>query len=49
MREANEIAKIEAPPELIRQAVDEGGRKPGVGVYAITAELKQWLRTVLGC
>ena len=49
MREANEIAKIEAPPELIRKAVDEGGRKPGVGVYAITDELQQWLRAVLGC
>ena len=49
MREASEIAKIEAPAELIRQAVDEGGRKPGVGVYAITDELKQWLRAVLGC
>jgi len=49
MREANEIAKIEAPAELIRKAVDEGGRKPGVGVYSITDELKLWLRAVLGC
>ena len=49
MREANEIAKIQAPGDLIRKAIDEGGRKPGVGVYAITDELKQWLQTLLGC
>jgi hypothetical protein len=49
MRAADEIAKIQAPEELIRKAIDEGGRKPGVGVYAITDELKQWLRTLLGC
>jgi hypothetical protein len=49
MRGADEIAKIQAPEDLIRKAIDEGGRKPGVGVYAITDELKQWLRTLLGC
>jgi len=49
MREANEIAKIPAPEGLISRAIHEGGRKPGVGVYAITEELKEWLRTLLGC
>lgn len=49
MLEAVEIAKIHAPEELIRNAVDEAGRKPGVGVYAITEELEQWLRAALGC
>jgi hypothetical protein len=47
--EADEIAKIEVPEDLIRRAVEEGGRKPGVGVYAITDELKEWLKTLLGC
>jgi hypothetical protein len=48
-RDADEIAKIQVPAELIRKAVVEGGRKPGVGVYALTDELKQWLQTALGC
>jgi hypothetical protein len=48
-READEIAKVPVPAELVRQAIAEGGRKPGVGVYAITDELKQWLQTELGC
>jgi hypothetical protein len=48
-RAAEEIAKVQVPAELIRQAVAEGGRKPGVGVYAITDELKRWLQTALGC
>lgn len=49
MQDAVEIASIEAPEELIRRAVDEGGKKPGVGVYAITEELRQWLQKELGC
>ncbi len=49
MKEADEIAKIQAPPEMVRRAVAEGGRKPGVGVYAITDELKAWLKEALGC
>jgi hypothetical protein len=48
-REAEEIAKIGAPKELISNAVAEAGRKPGVGVYAITEELKLWLKNLLGC
>jgi hypothetical protein len=49
MQDSDEIAKIEAPGGLIRNAIDEGGWKPGVGVYAITGELKQWLQTLLNC
>ncbi len=48
-QEANEIAKIIVPPELISKAIHEAGRKPGVGVYAITDEIEQWLRETLGC
>jgi hypothetical protein len=49
MKDAEEIARIAAPEELIREAIDQGGRKPGVGVYAISEELKRWLQTALGC
>ncbi len=48
MKEAEEMAKIEAPAEMVARAIAEGGRKPGVGVYAITAELEQWLKQALG-
>lgn len=49
MSEAVEIARIQVPEELVRDAVKEGGIKPGVGVYALTEELKEWLRAALGC
>jgi hypothetical protein len=49
MRDADEIAKIQVPEDLMRKAVDEGGRKPGVGVYSISQELKQWLQKLLAC
>ncbi len=49
MEGAEEIARIEAPEEMIRRAVEAGGRKPGVGVVAITEELEQWLRSALDC
>jgi len=45
----NEIAKIDAPQDLIEQAIIEGGRKPGVGVYAINGALEDWLRKALKC
>jgi hypothetical protein len=48
-QEMEEIAAIPAPLELLQQAVFEGGRKPGVGVYAIHEPLKHWLKTTLGC
>jgi len=49
MRDAEEIAKLDAPEDLIGKSIHEGGRKPGVGVYAINEELKQWLQALLGC
>jgi acyl-CoA synthetase (NDP forming) len=49
MKEADEIAKVPVPDEMVRRAVDEAGRKPGVGVCAITEELKEWLKEALGC
>lgn len=49
MQEAKEIAKLPAPEDLIQKAIDEAGRKPGVGVYALTDELKHWLQRALGC
>lgn len=49
MHDANEIAKIPVPEDFVARAVEEGGRKPGVGVYALTEELKDWLRAALGC
>jgi len=48
-RDADELAKVPVPAELIQEAIDEGGRKPGVGVYAITDNVRGWLKTVLGC
>jgi hypothetical protein len=45
----DEIAKIEAPSALVHKSVDEGGRKPGVGVYAANDELMDWLKATLGC
>lgn len=49
VQEMQEIAKIEAPAELIQGAIDKGGKKPGVGVYAIHEPLKEWLRMALKC
>ncbi len=49
MKEADEIAKICVPEEMVRRAVEEAGHKPGVGVYAVTEELKEWLREALDC
>ncbi len=48
-QEAEEIAKVPAPEELIQRAIHESGRKPGVGVHALTEEIKKWLQDALGC
>jgi len=48
MKDADEIAKINVPGDMVLRAVDSAGRKPGVGVYAITEELKEWLKNALG-
>ncbi len=47
MEGMEELARIDAPPDLIEQAIAQGGRKPGVGVYAINEPLKDWLRREL--
>ncbi len=46
-KEVEELAKIEAPAELVAQAIEEGGRKAGVGVYPLSRELKEWVRELL--
>lgn len=49
MKAMDEIAKLDVPGELIRKAIDEGGRKPGVGVHAINDAIRDWLRKNLNC
>lgn len=48
-REAEEVAKIEVPEEMVQKAIHDAGRKPGVGVYAIDDEIKAWLKDLLNC
>lgn len=42
-KEVEELAKLEAPEELIRASIDDAGRRPGVGVYPLNRGLKEWL------
>ena len=42
-KEVEEIAKIEAPENLIKASIDEAGIRPGVGVYPLNSALKHWL------
>ncbi|ROR02957.1 DVU0772 family protein [Desulfosoma caldarium] len=44
----DELAKIPVPKPMVREIVNREGRKPGVGVYALSDELKEWLKTRLG-
>jgi hypothetical protein len=44
-----EIARLDAPQDLIRDSIVEGGRKPGVGVYALSEALQNWLKQTLNC
>lgn len=44
----DELAKVPVPADLVRQAVEDAGRKPGVGVYAITDPIREWLQERLG-
>jgi hypothetical protein len=46
-KEMEELAKIRAPEDLIQGTIDAGGRKPGVGVYAVSEDLKGWLKGAL--
>lgn len=43
-----ELAKIAVPAPLVRETVEREGTKPGVGVYAVSDDLKRWLRERLG-
>lgn len=43
-QDLTEVARVAAPIELIRNALHESGRKPGVGVHAINEPLKAWLK-----
>jgi len=45
----DEVAKVDVPREMLLRAIEEAGRKPGVGVYAITDEIKDWLKDALNC
>jgi hypothetical protein len=38
-----ELAKIKVPVGLFQKAVDEAGRRPGVGVHSLNTELKKWV------
>jgi hypothetical protein len=49
VQEMEEIAKLDAPQDLIRNAILEAGRKPGVGVCALNEDLKSWLKQTLNC
>jgi len=43
------IAKVdEIPPELLRKAIENPVDKPANGMYAITDEIKEWLKKELG-
>lgn len=43
-----EVAKIPVPAQMVQDIVEREGRKPGVGVYALSEDLKQWLKDRLG-
>ncbi len=47
-QEALELAKVEVPEEMTKEAYAEFGKRPGVGVYALTHRLKKWLAERLG-
>lgn len=43
------VGKIdEIPAELVRQAIEHPVEKPSYGMYAITDEIKAWLKKELG-
>jgi len=46
-KEVEELAKIPVDKELFLRSLDEGGIKPGVGVYNPTKDLKKCLSEVL--
>ena len=42
-KEVQELAKIPVDEKLVSNAIAEGGKKAGVGVYPPNEELKKWL------
>ena len=46
-KEVEELAKIPIDREFFHKTIEEGGIKPGVGVYHPAKELKIWLSQVL--
>ncbi len=43
------VGKIdEVPQEMIQRAMDNPGHKPSFGMYAISEEIKTWLKKELG-
>ncbi len=46
-KDVEELAKIPIDQKLFLKSIDEGGIKPGVGVYQPTKELKIWLSRML--
>lgn len=48
MRSAEEIAKVTVPEDLFKEACDEDGYQPGVGVHPVNRKLKEWLCAAIG-
>lgn len=46
-KEVVEIAKIPIDQDLFIQSIEEGGKRPGVGVYPPNHNLKEWLSEAL--
>jgi len=46
-KEVEEMAKIPVPVELVKKSLEQFGARAGVGVYALTHDLKLWLSEAL--
>jgi hypothetical protein len=46
-KEVVELAKIPVDSKLFMESIEEGGKRPGVGVYPPSRKLKEWLSDVL--
>lgn len=45
---AEEVAKIEVPPDLFEQACREDGKLPGGTVHPLNRRLKDWVHALVG-
>lgn len=45
--QVEEIAKIPADRRLVERSIEQGGKRPGVGVYPLSYGLKKWLSEAL--